>query len=181
MAANGRWLWIVFLTAASTLFSFALACVTPFAALAALAALSLPRRDMLALIGIAWLANQIVGYLWLGYPLTFDSVAWGVMLGVAALLAALAADLTVRRLAERSLIVTVAAAFLAAAAANQAALLAATLVLPASDEAFSLLVVLEVAWTNALALAGLLALHQVASAIGITARSPSRTQPLRAN
>ena len=41
-------------------FSFALACATPFAALATLAALNTPRRDLFALVGVAWLANQII-------------------------------------------------------------------------------------------------------------------------
>jgi hypothetical protein len=43
-------------------FSFALACATPFAALVSTAALNVSRRDLITLIGAAWLANQIIGY-----------------------------------------------------------------------------------------------------------------------
>ena len=45
--------------AASFLFSFALACATPFPALAALAALHLKRRDAAALIGIGWFHESL--------------------------------------------------------------------------------------------------------------------------
>jgi len=69
--------WITLLTIASVLFSFALTCATPFPALASLAALHMNRRDAFALIGVSWLANQIVGYGFLHYPQTWDSFAWG--------------------------------------------------------------------------------------------------------
>src|SRR3546814_4102764 len=80
-------LWV----AASTLGSWALACVTPFAALAVIAAYTLaPTRAMLVMAGI-WLANQGVGYGILDYPLTFDSLLWGLAIGAAALGAPLVA------------------------------------------------------------------------------------------
>jgi hypothetical protein len=41
-----------------------------------LAAFNMPRRDLFALIGLAWLANQIIGYGFLAYPQTWDSFAW---------------------------------------------------------------------------------------------------------
>jgi len=72
------------LTAAAILFSFAFACATPFPALTALAALHLRRSDALALTGIAWVANQAIGYGLLGYPQTWDSFAWGGVIGVSA-------------------------------------------------------------------------------------------------
>jgi hypothetical protein len=81
-------LWIALITVGSIGFSFALACATPFAALATLAALNMPRRDLLALVGVAWLANHIIGYGFLAYPQTWDSFAWGGAIGIAALLAA---------------------------------------------------------------------------------------------
>ena len=74
-----RWLWILLLTAASVFVTLGMACATPFAALATLAALHMSRRDGLALIGIAWLADQAVGYGLLGYPRTANSFAWGVI------------------------------------------------------------------------------------------------------
>src|SRR3546814_12875561 len=86
---HSPWLWPMLLVAASTLGSWALACVTPFAALAVIAAYTLaPTRAMLVMAGI-WLANQGLGYGVLDYPFTFDrksvvlgkSVSVGVGLG----------------------------------------------------------------------------------------------------
>ena len=54
--------------AASVAFSFGLACVMPFAALCAVGACTLPRRDAFAVAGMAWLANQVVGFGFLHYP-----------------------------------------------------------------------------------------------------------------
>ena len=56
----------------------------PFAALASTAALNVSRRDLITLIGAAWLANQIIGYVFLAYPMTWHSFAWGGALGMAA-------------------------------------------------------------------------------------------------
>jgi hypothetical protein len=67
------------------------ACATPFEAIGAAAAITLGRRDALLVSGVTWLINQCVGYGMLGYPWTFTSVAWGLALGVATLLATVAA------------------------------------------------------------------------------------------
>ena len=74
-----------------TAFSFAAACATPFAALAAVAALTLSRGDAYRIAVAVWLADQIVGYAIHGYPRTLESVAWGATIGAAALLATWAA------------------------------------------------------------------------------------------
>src|SRR6185312_12087757 len=79
--------WIAFLVVAITLSSFVFACATPFAALAAVGALYLRRREALVMVGAAWLANQFIGYVFLHYPQTTDSFAWGAMIGLAALAA----------------------------------------------------------------------------------------------
>ena len=51
-----RAFWLGFLVAASVAFSFAFACATPFAAFAAAAAFTLPRRDAITLSMGVWLA-----------------------------------------------------------------------------------------------------------------------------
>jgi hypothetical protein len=73
--------WIALLGSSSVLFSFALACATPFAALAAIAGTRMPRHWALMLVGFAWAANQTIGYSILGYPRTTDSFGWGVAIG----------------------------------------------------------------------------------------------------
>ena len=83
-------LWIAIITAASVLLSLSFACATPFSAFAAAAALSLPRKHAMTLVGFTWLANQFVGYAVLDYPQTANSMVWGAVIGAAALLATFA-------------------------------------------------------------------------------------------
>jgi hypothetical protein len=167
-----RWLWILLLTAASVFVTLGMACATPFAALATLAALHMSRRDGLTLIGIAWLADQAVGYGLLGYPRTANSVAWGVVLGVGAFAALLAAQALADRVRARGTVLAGAAAFVGAFLAYQAVLVAATAVLASGAEAFSLPVVGWVLRVNLLSLAGLLILHRLALWIGLVTREP---------
>lgn len=167
-----RWLWILLLTAASVFVTLGMACATPFAALATLAALHMSRRDGLALIGIAWLADQAVGYGVLGYPRTGNGVAWGVILGVAAFAALLAAQALAERARARGGLVVGAAAFAGAFGAYQAVLFAGTAILASGAEAFSLPIVAWVLRVNLLSLAGLLILYRLALWIGLVAREP---------
>ena len=96
--ANWRCLvWLGLLISASVAFSLGLACATPFAAFAAAAALTLSRRDALVLVTSVWFANQVVGFTALHYPWTANTFAWGIALGVVAVLATLAGQWAVNR------------------------------------------------------------------------------------
>jgi hypothetical protein len=167
-----RWLWILLLTAASVFVTLGMACATPFAALATLAALHMSRRDGLALIGVAWLADQVVGYGLLGYPRTANSLAWGVVLVAGAFAALLAAQALADRLRGRGGILVGAGAFAGAFVVYQAALVAATMVLASGSEAFSLPIVGWVLRVNLVSLAGLLILYRLAVWIGLVTRAP---------
>ena len=101
-----RWAWIALLGGASIGFGLAFACATPFVALVTLAALTMSRRDAFIVTGAVWLANQAVGYGILDYPRTFDSYAWGVAIGMAVLLALLAARAVGDRFERRGPIVS---------------------------------------------------------------------------
>ena len=81
---NTMLLWSTILGLTAIVGSYGLACVFPFAALAALAAATLPTRQAVALIGAVWAANQIVGFTLLSYPHDGQAVAWGAIIGVAA-------------------------------------------------------------------------------------------------
>ncbi|MBB3910104.1 hypothetical protein [Sphingomonas desiccabilis] len=77
--------WLVAIDGAAVLGSFALACMTPFAALAAASALTLSRRaGVMAVLG-AWLLNQIIGFGFLGYPTDPMTILRGVAIAVSAL------------------------------------------------------------------------------------------------
>lgn len=164
-------IWIALVTGSSILFSLALACATPFAAIATVAGTKMARPDALILIGIALLANQAMGYLVMGYPQTWDSFAWGGVIGVAALVATLTAS-EIARLRSAP-VISLVAAFLAAFAAYQLVLFAATVVLPSGEGAFTIDVVARIFGINLLALAGLLLLFHGAVALGVLAARPA--------
>ncbi len=87
-----NWFWPALLAVAAVGGSWALACVTPFAAFAAMLATTESRRTALGTVALIWIANQAVGVAVLGYPLDVHSIGWGVAIGIAALLAAGAAS-----------------------------------------------------------------------------------------
>ncbi|MEG6510063.1 hypothetical protein V6C03_13920 [Methyloligella sp. 2.7D] len=159
-------IWIGAGIVASFLFSWALACITPFAALAAIAALTLSRRNAFLMVGVAFLINQAVGFLLLGYPHTLDTYGWGVAIGVAALAATYVASLAPEK--SDSKVAVIVMGFLGAFVAYELVLMAATAVLP-SEGGFSFAVIGKVFWINALAYAAFLALRWGGEAIGFFA------------
>src|ERR1700754_4278892 len=82
----------VLLAATSALASLALACATPFAAFAVIAAAMLPRRQALLVVLGSWLVNHGLGFCVLHYPVNGTTMLWGLVIGAAALAATLAAS-----------------------------------------------------------------------------------------
>jgi hypothetical protein len=149
------------LTVASTL---AVACGTPFAALATLAALFLPRRDAFVLITVNWLANQAIGFGLLHYPLNWDCYRGGINLGIAALLSTMAALFAQRALRNAATTARAIGSFIVAFVAYEAALF---LLSPAGSRAdFAAPIVLYILYVNAVAMVGLLLFKAVAAALG---------------
>lgn len=164
-------LWMGVLVAAAILFSFALACGMPFAALGALAALTLAPRDAVLLAGLGWLGNQAIGLGFLGYPLDAMTLAWGVALGLSALAAVGAALVALQRTPVAGSAIRLAVAFLAAWVAQQGTVFAASLVLGGTAAAFAPAVVWFIFWTNGLAFAVLLGAQALGARAGF-ARPP---------
>ncbi len=165
----GGWnrpLWLALLIVSSVLFSFGFSCATPFVAFSVVAALTLPRREAYYLTGGVWLANQVVGFLFLHYPLDATTLAWGMAIGVAAFLSTLAAQYTVSRLDHLSNLLCGVAAFLAAFAANEAAIYGTALLLGGTQD-FTVAIKSWIMSVNALALVGLLVLARAGSALRI--------------
>jgi hypothetical protein len=164
----GRVLWILLIVAGGLFLTPMLACATPFAALATLAALKLGRRDAFVIMGLVWAANQVVGYGFLGYPRTWDSLLWGLAICASAGLATLAArGLAVTRPAP----LAVSLPFVAAFATFELCLYAAGYRLPGSEAAFSAPVVGHVFLINAAALCGVMTVHYLAMFAEYLARS----------
>jgi len=164
--------WSVVLVAAAMLYSLALACGMPFAALGALAALALPHREAIATAILGWLANQVVGFGFLGYPTDPSTLAWGLALGISAIAAMTAARATYDVAARWPMVARAALAFIAALLAQQAVVYAASWPLPSHPSAFSLPVLWQIGWTNALAFIVLGFLHRLGAMVGFAPSAP---------
>jgi hypothetical protein len=159
------WYWIGILGFSSIAFSLVFACATPFVALAALAAVSMDRRDAAIVTGLAWIANQLVGYGILNYPQTFNSFAWGAVIGVAAY-AGLASALAIKHLLGNGL-PALAVGFAAAFVGYELMLYAANPFLSDNDAAFSWSIIFYVLKVNVLALVGLYVVRALTMAAGL--------------
>lgn len=163
--------WVVLVAGLSVVLSTALACITPFVGLATVSAIMLPRRTGLMAVLLAWLSNQMVGYLFLGYPRDFDSYSWGIVIGLAAMAAFVTAAAVLR--ARAGLLQTAIAAFLAAGAAYEGVLYLATAFLPSGDGAFAVAVIEKVFLINLAAAVGLIALNACGALARVLVSRPS--------
>jgi hypothetical protein len=168
-----RPLWSGLLVLASILLSLGFACAVPLAAFAAIAALTLPRRDAFALIGAVWLTNQILGFAIHHYPLAASAMAWGLALGLVAFLSTLAAQWAKERMVQ-GYMAAAGAAFIAAFAAYEGSLLAISAASGSGLPDYAPSIVARIAMINAAAYGLLL----VAYSAGVLVR---RSKLLRQN
>lgn len=148
------------LTVSCALASFALACATPFAAFAVVAAAMLPLRPALLVVTGAWLVNQTIGFGVLHYPIDAGTIAWGFVIGAAALLATAASSVVLRMLPQGRTPLMLALTLVAAYAAYELALLAATPTV-GGEGAFTVAIVARIGLTSAVWLAGLVAVCEI--------------------
>ena len=158
-------LWLTFMIAVSLAFSVGFACAAPLAALGAIAALTLDRKNGILFTGVVWLANQSCGYSLLHYPVTANSLAWGAALGVAAIAATLVARLVAGRLAGHSRVLAIGGAFLAAFVTYDVLQYIAAVTALGGAEDYTLPIVAREIELNAIAMAGLLALNYAGSLV----------------
>lgn len=150
-------LWSTILGAASIFGSYAFACVFPFAALATIAALTLPMRKGVALVAAVWAVNQVVGFAFRGYPHEVDTVAWGVAIGGAAIAALIAAKVVLN--GSRAVIAPRTAAALIAAFLSYEALLYAFALVDGGLDTFTPDIVAKIALNDLTWFASLAALR----------------------
>jgi hypothetical protein len=158
----------------SLLASFPLACITPFAAFAAVAALMLPLGSALLVTFLVWVVNQAIGFGLMGYPFDAGTAIWGLAIGAAALLATVAAGLVLPHLRMPAGIAALVA--LIAAFVVYELPLAALATIMGGSETFAADVVTRVAVLNLLFVGGLLVVLELARAAwrlrgGSTARA----------
>jgi len=148
------------LTASCALASFALACATPFAAFAVVAAAMLPLRPALLVVTGAWLVHQTIGFGALHYPIDGSTIAWGFAIGAAALLATAVSSAVLRMLPQGRTPLVLAVTLVAAYAAYELALLAATPFL-GGEGAFTAAIVTRLGLTSTAWLTGLVAACEI--------------------
>lgn len=164
-------IWIGLVTVASVFLTGVYACAAPFAALAAFAALDVQRRDGLMLIGSVWLANQLLGFLFLGYPHDLQAYAWGIVMLAATVAAFMGARQVLAVFAGTSKALAVVLALVMAFATYEILLYAATFPLGGSTAAFATDIVQQLAIVNAISFAVLLVAHRILVAIGAMPRN----------
>ena len=143
--------WPASLAASSLIFSLGFACATPFVALATLAALTMRRRDAALTILAVWSVNQAIGFGVHHYPHRPDTIAWGLVIAVAAFGAGLAASCFGPAMRANRGIAGL-SAFVSAFAVYEAILFGSAFVLPGSLAAFAPPVMLRILTINAAAL-----------------------------
>jgi hypothetical protein len=158
---EARIAWQTLLAATGAVMTVTLGCVVPFAAMATLAARTLsPRRAITALLA-AVLANQAIGFAFLGFPHTLGTAVWAPVFVVATL----AAFAVSQRIAQPIL------ALVASFTAYEGVLAAFTFATEHSLTAFAPAIVGQVALGN---LIGLAVLVPVYCAIVAIERSSER-------
>ena len=172
--------WFALLVVASAVLTTVYTCITPFAAFAVIAGAALSHRSALALTGAVWLANQAVGFVLLHYPWTLTTLAWGIGIGVAAVLATLAAQWTLATLGGFRAPLPTLAGFASAFAIYQVLLYAVALTPLGGTGAFTAGIIAHVLLINAVTLVGLVGLDQLVQAAGSrTRRRREQTSPAR--
>lgn len=162
-------LWVVVFAVAGAVTTLALACATPFAALAAVAATRLPARAGYALLALSWASSQAIGFGVLDYPRDPTTLAWGVALLGAALAAMAAARWGDRAVATSHAAVRLATAYGTGFIAYKTTLAACSLVLGGLHTALSPYWTIRQFGQEALMLGGMVALYHALVAIGLPA------------
>lgn len=167
-------LWIMLLTLASALTTLALACATPFTALAALAATQLRARDGIVLMIASWALSQATGFCLLGYPRDASTLLWGATLGLAAIAAVVGARVAADRVAPARVLLRIAVAYLGATIGFKIVQLLGAIGLGGVDIALSPAINARLFARNAAILAGLYLLYRTLVAAGLPAAPRER-------
>lgn len=158
-AISARLGWWMLLGAAALAGTFGFDCAIPFAALAALAAVHLSRRDAVLLLGASWIINQGVGFGLLHYPLDHVAAVGAGQLAVAAAASIAAALILCALLRGSKSLPAVLATFVAAFLAYEGSLYLVSGPAYAADYTWP--VIRFVAELNVFSLAALLVAHRL--------------------
>jgi hypothetical protein len=125
------------------------------------------------LVGLVWLANQGVGFGVLHYPWTADCLAWGVGLGIVALLSAFGAEFGAKRFIALNGIVASTVAFLSAFGVYEGLLFIASMIFQSGVEDYAPSIVERIFAINTAAFIGLLLVNRLGVSAGFVLEKAS--------
>lgn len=157
-------IWMLILTLAAIGATFALSCVTPFAALAVALLGTVGLRASVRIMIAVWLANQVIGFGFFHFPHTGNTLLFGVAIGGAAVVTTIVAFAAMKYTSSRSSPLRLCVALLLSFAAYETTLLAAA-VFFGDLETFRPSIVAQLALINALSLVGMIVLNEVTAAL----------------
>ena len=157
-------IWMLILALAAIGVTFALSCVTPFAALAAALAGTIRLRASLRIMIVVWLTNQVIGFGFFHFPLTVNTVLWGTAIGGAAVATTIAASVVMKCASSWATPLRLGIALLISFAVYEVTLLGAAGLL-GGFETFRPAIVAQLGLINAVSLVGLIVLNEVAAAL----------------
>jgi hypothetical protein len=167
----------ILMATACALASLVFTCATPFAALAAYAAVTLPLPSALVAVSGTWLLNQAIGYGLVAYPISADSMAWGAALGAASLVATVAAGSLSSLPGLKGSLLGYAYGLAAAFGAYELCLIAVGILL-GSLEAFTPAIVTRIALLNVVAFVALAVIWHLGARLATNWKS-ARSVPTR--
>lgn len=157
-------IWTAILALAVIGATFALSCLTPFAALAVALAGTIGLRASLRLMIAIWLANQVIGFGFFNFPLTVNTILFGIAIGGAAVLTTIVASVVIKYMSDRAAPLRLGVALLVSFAVYELTLLAPVVFL-GDLETFQPAIVVQLGLINAISLVAMVVLNEVAAAL----------------
>jgi hypothetical protein len=157
-------IWTLILTLTAIGATFALSCVTPFAALAVALAGTVGLRASLCIMIAVWFANQVIGFGFFHFPYTVNTFLSGVAIGGAAVVTTFAASLVMKYMSSRAAPFRLGLTLLLSFAAYETTLLLAIFFV-GDLETFRPAIVAQLAFINAVSLVAMVVLNEVAAAL----------------
>ena len=159
-----RLAWMVILTVAVIGATFALSCVTPFAALAVALAGTVGLRASLRVVTVVWFANQVIGFVFFHFPLTANTFLWAFAIGAAALITTAVAAVAMEYAASLATSIRLGVALFVCFPIYELTLLPAAVFLNGLDT-FQPSIIAQLAWINAASLVAMVILNELAAAL----------------
>jgi hypothetical protein len=163
-ANTARFTWMAILTVAVISATFALSCLTPFAALAVALAGTVGLRASLRVMTLVWCANQVIGFVFFHFPLTANTFLWAAAIGVAALVTTVVAAVAMKYGGAASALLRLSVALVLSFGIYELTLLPAGVVLNGLAT-FRPSIVAQLGWINAAALVGMIVLNELAAVL----------------